>query len=116
MRNLTRTQQSFTIFDVRASALSIAFLNEAEKCWRISRLSETPLDLSARSYLSLAATMFGREDLRAPLIDEIFNLGTRLKLFGVPLTTELILEFRGHPDQWIRQVAHVAWGTYAWLT
>lgn len=75
-----------------------------------------PLDLSAMSYMMLAATVCGREDLRAPLAKDIHDLGIQLKLFGVQPSENLVLEFLGLPRAKILQLAHIAWGLYAWLT
>lgn len=113
---LTVAKQSYSAFDVRSSALGLAFFKEARNFWHADRTSETPSNLSARCYLSLGATMSGREDVRAPLVKEIGAIAVKLKFLGVPPTEELVLAFHKLPAQRIRQLAHVAWGTYAWLT
>lgn len=101
---------------MRSSAFGVAFLEEAQNFWRADRTSETLSSLSARCYLSIAATMSGRENLRAPLVKEIRDIAIKLKLFDVRATEELVLAFHKLPTQEVRQLAHVAWGTYAWLT
>jgi hypothetical protein len=68
------------------------------------------------SYMILAATVCGREDLRAPLTKDVHDLSIKLGLFGVRPTEELILPFLKLPQSDILQLAHIAWGIYAWLT
>lgn len=76
--DLTKVKQSYSTFDVRSSAFTVAFLEDAEKLWRIERSSETPNALAAQNYLYFA-TMSGKEHLRAPLAVEVRELGIKMK-------------------------------------
>jgi hypothetical protein len=64
----------------------------------------------------LATGLGGREDSRAPLTKNIHDLGTKLRLFDVRPTEDMVLANLKLPQSDILQLAHIAWGTYAWLT
>lgn len=84
--------------------------------WHSERSSESPTALAAQAYLSQAGIMNGQDTTRFPSTEEICALGIKLKLFGVQPTRELVLAFHELPSQTIRQLAHAAWGAYAWMT
>ena len=109
-------EQSYSTFDLRSSAFSTEFWIDAEKMWRIERSSETPTALAAQTYLLQAGGLIGLEVSRLPLVEELRALGIKMKLFGVGPTQGLVSTFLELPLRTVRQLAHVAWETYAWLT
>ncbi|PVI00984.1 nitrate assimilation regulatory protein nirA [Periconia macrospinosa] len=108
--------QSYCDFDVRSTAYSMAFLEEAERLWCAESSAETLLNLAAQCCLCQATTLGGPERLRGDLFRKIRHLGIKMNLFGVQATQELVSAFFELPIQESRQSAHVAWGVYAWVS
>ncbi|KAK0387840.1 hypothetical protein NLU13_4085 [Sarocladium strictum] len=108
--------QSYTQFDRRSSALSAAFMEEAQKLLRSERRSQTSDHLAALTYLALAAGCSGSDELGVSLAAECHALAKRLKLLGVRPSDDLALEFHSLPLNDLKSWAAAAWGAYAWLT
>ncbi|TWU71435.1 hypothetical protein ED733_002481 [Metarhizium rileyi] len=108
--------QSYTQFDKRSSALSVAFIKEAQKLWRSEQRSKTPIHLAAMVYLSLASGVSGRDELAGLLAADCRGLAEKVSLFGVAPTEQSSSTFFCLPPDHIKSWAFAAWGAYAWLT
>jgi hypothetical protein len=89
---------------------------EAEKMWQAERTSDSAMTLAAMAYLSIAASMSGKENLGLSLVSECRIWAMRMNYFGVQPTNEMVLTFHQLSPDNIRQQSHVAWGVYAGVT
>lgn len=101
---------------MRSSAFSGAFMDEAEKLWHAERRSQTPNHLSAMTYLSIATSISGKDELGTSLAAACLELAQKMSLLGVRPTAQPISTFHGLPPDKMKRLAFAAWGTYAWLT
>jgi hypothetical protein len=88
----------------------------AEKMRHAERASDTAMTLAAISYLSIATSMNGEENLALYLVSESRERAMGMNYFGVQPTMEVIMSFHQLSPESIRQQAHAAWGVYAWVT
>ncbi|KAK2031992.1 hypothetical protein LX32DRAFT_237142 [Colletotrichum zoysiae] len=113
---LTLACQSYTTFDMRSASFSVAFQQEAKILWTAERSHDNALNLAAMCYLAMAAGMSGHEDMAFALLKDIRAMATRMNLFGVQPTDELLGVFHQLPLEKFKAMATAAWGTYGWLT
>ncbi|KAK2040168.1 hypothetical protein LZ31DRAFT_558122 [Colletotrichum somersetense] len=113
---LTLACQSYTTFDVRSASFSVAFQQEGKLLWTVERSHDNALNLAAMCYLAMAAGISGHEDLAFALLKDIRAMATRMDLFGVWPTDELLRVFHQLPLEKFKAMATAAWGTYGWLT
>lgn len=107
---------SYTQFDERSSAFSVAFIDEAERFLKAEQRSQTSTHFAALSYLALATGASGRDERGIVLAAEVRNLAKRMNLFGVQPSDHLMSGFHNLPPDQIKSLAFAAWGAYAWLT
>lgn len=106
----------YTGFDTRAAPFGLAFFREAERLWKAERSSHTVTILAAINVLSLAAAYIGKDDFSRDLILNARVMAEQMGLFG-PLHSSLeTTSFSEWSEARLRATAHVAWGTYCWLT
>ena len=74
------------------------------------------MTLAAMNYLAVAAIWGGRNELGVTLMEEIRSTGSRMNLFDVRPTKDLLDSFIRLPSEDIKALAHVAWGCYGWST
>ncbi|KAJ6782477.1 hypothetical protein PWT90_07883 [Aphanocladium album] len=108
--------QSYTQFDKRSSAFSVAFLDEAQKMRHLEQSSQTINYLAAMAYLAIATGVNGEEELGASFAAECRQIAKKMNLIEVKATEELASTFHSLPLAELKSSAFAAWGTYAWLT
>ncbi|KAJ4111465.1 hypothetical protein NW768_011819 [Fusarium equiseti] len=107
--------QSYTQFDKRASALSAAFIDEAQRLWQAEQPSQTPNQVAGLVYLALATGISGRDELGIFYAAECRKLAEVMNLFGVQPTETLVSTFHCLSPDKIKSLAFAAWGAFAWL-
>lgn len=89
---------------------------ETERLFRAEGSFDDLITLAAINTFSLACRFHGHEELAQELVAAARHMGRRLGLYSVPLDSPSSLAFQELPDDLVRMTAHVAWGTYNWLT
>ncbi|CAO2658120.1 Nn.00g073800.m01.CDS01 [Neocucurbitaria sp. VM-36] len=108
--------QSYCSVDISISPFGPAFLKEAEKLWLAERSSDSTVTLAAINCLSIAASWNGRNEFgNHQLVADARAMAMRMQLLDVPPAEQSTSFFRRLSDENIRNVAHVAWGTYSCL-
>jgi len=64
----------------------------------------------------MAGVMGGKDNLASQLAAECRAMAVRMGLFGARPTDDLVMAFYELSPEKIKEFAHAAWGTYAWLT
>ncbi|EJP69166.1 nitrate assimilation regulatory protein nirA [Beauveria bassiana ARSEF 2860] len=108
--------QSYTQFDARSSAFSVAFLDEAQRLCRSEQRSQTTNHLAALTYLALSTGASGRDEIGSSIAIECRQLAEKMNLMGVKPTKELVSQLHSLPLKEMKSSAFAAWGAYAWLT
>jgi hypothetical protein len=88
---------------------------EAERFWKVERLSGSVTNLAALSTLCIAAMMHGKDEFSLRLLDDSRSMAERMRLLNVVHTPDLIDEFQSLSPNDLRALSYVAWGTYSWL-
>nr|RBQ87323.1 hypothetical protein FVER53263_00157 [Fusarium verticillioides] len=107
---------AYTAFDLKSVAVGRLCFQETERLFRAEGSFDDLITLAAINTFSLACRFHGHEMLAQELVAAARHMGRRLGLYGVPLDSPSSLAFQELPDDLVRMTAHVAWGTYNWLT
>ncbi|KAF5590376.1 conidial development fluffy [Fusarium pseudoanthophilum] len=107
---------AYTAFDLESVAVGRLCFQETERLFRAEGSFDDLITLAAINTFSLACRFHGHEMLAQELVASARHMGRRLGLYGVPLDSPSSLAFQELPDDLVRMTAHVAWGTYNWLT
>lgn len=109
------SQQDYSTFDSRSSAISTAFFLEAKGRWEVERNQDCANTLAALSYFTISCLWSGRDEMAMQVIDDARNMPPRLKLFDVRPTQDLTNSFLDSSPDDIRALSHIAWGSYGLL-
>lgn len=101
---------------MRASALGLAFLREAEELAAVEDMSDSPKNLAATCYLCMAYVAYGIEGPRSQTFMNAQAMATRMSLIDTPPREELLISFHRLPTKKIQELSHVAWGAYGVLS
>ncbi|KAG5745902.1 hypothetical protein H9Q70_011405 [Fusarium xylarioides] len=107
---------AYTAFDLESVAVGRLCFQETERLFRAEGSFDDLITLAAINTFSLACRFHGHERLAQELVAAARHMGRRLGLYSVPLDSPSSLAFQELPDDLVRMTAHVAWGTYNWLT
>lgn len=88
---------------------------EAERFWKVERLSSSVTSLAAVSTLCIAAIMHGKDGFSLRLLEDSLAMAERMRLLNVVHTPDLIDEFQSLSPNDLRALSYAAWGTYSWL-
>ncbi|KAF5966582.1 conidial development protein fluffy [Fusarium bulbicola] len=105
-----------TASDLKSVAVGRLCFQETERLFRAEGSFDDLITLAAINTFSLACRFHGHETLAKELVAAARHMGRRLGLYSVPLDSPSSLAFQELPDDLVRMTAHVAWGTYNWLT
>ncbi|KAK6815721.1 hypothetical protein PG987_016487 [Apiospora arundinis] len=112
-------QQSFTTVDIKSSSLVPALFHEAHKLYRAEGLDNKPMTIAATMLFGFGCAMAGREALGLELFTTVRRKAVETSLFGVRHADSVDDQWEAwrqlSPDQ-LRERAHVAWGSFNWLT
>ena len=107
----------YTALDVRASALSHAFLAEAKRLFTTERINDSLNTATAIQFFSLGCVTQGQDKLSLELLNEGRLMAERMGLFGVSEGDLAIRDSLGAlSEKQKRVIAHTAWGIHNWLT
>ncbi|KAK6840748.1 hypothetical protein PG995_015958 [Apiospora arundinis] len=111
--------QSFTTVDIKSSSLVPALFHEAHKLYRAEGLDNKPMTIAATMLFGFGCAMAGMEALGLELFTTVRRKAVETSLFGVrhadPVDDQWEAWRQLSPDQ-LRERAHVAWGSFNWLT
>ncbi|OLN86767.1 Nitrogen assimilation transcription factor nirA 1 [Colletotrichum chlorophyti] len=108
--------QTYGAIDPQVPSFKGPFARATELLWRAERPKDSVLNLAAILMFSLSCHTTDCGVSLAELLGDGRRMAERLELFGEPDTSEVLSSFSNLSDDWKRATAHVAWGSYGWMT